>query len=505
MTGAVLSVSAGVHAWGAASPRRLAISVDDHVMTYGELARRMRQVCGAAHSLGGELHGARAMLLAPNCIEYPEVVCGLSDAGMIVATVSARSTSRELSRLAQDCLPRLVVVHPSLEDVVRGASLPSVERIIVLGAEYEAWLAAAEERGLSREVQETDPFALVYTSGTTGEPKGVLLSHRSRALAFLGMAMEFGCFGPDDRHLSMAPMAHGAGFVFTMGPLFSGGFVEVLPRFDPERVLDRLQHGGFTGTFMVPTHYQSIFALEKSTLDRYRGTTPALRSIISNASALPQAVKERIVAYWGEGLLHETYGSTEGGIVTNLRPQDQLRKTQSVGLPFTCTGVRLLDEQGRDVPTGVVGELVSRSPFLFSGYYGRPDETRDASIDGWVTVGDLARRDEDGYLYIVDRKKDMVITGGYNVYPREIEEVLHAHPAVREAAVIGVPDERWGERLRAFVAVRPGMNVDDAELDRHCREALAGYKVPKELRFVDALPRGPSGKVLKVELRQESH
>lgn len=501
MIRSVLSVSSGVHAWGAASPRRPAICVGERTMTYGELSRRVRQVCGAAHEIGGVLRGARAVLLAPNCIEYPEIVCGLSDAGLIVATVSARSTSRELERLARDCEPRLIVVHPSLEDVVRRASLPTVERVVVLGAEYEAWLAAAEERGVCELLQETDPFALVYTSGTTGEPKGVLLSHRSRVLTFFGMALEFGCFGPDDRHLSMAPMAHGAGFVFTMGPLFSGGYVEVLPRFDPEQVLDRLQHGAFTGTFMVPTHYQSIFALESAVLARYKGTSSRLRTIISNASALPQAVKERIVAYWGEGLLHETYGSTEGGIVTNLRPKDQLSKIQSVGLPFTCTGVRLLDENGQDVAQGEVGELVSRSPFLFSGYYGRPEETRACNIDGWVSVGDLARRDEDGYLYIVDRKKDMVITGGFNVYPREIEEVLHAHPSVREAAVIGVPDELWGERLRAYVAVRSGMSVDDAEIERHCREALAGYKVPKELRFIDALPRGPSGKVLKMELR----
>jgi acyl-CoA synthetase (AMP-forming)/AMP-acid ligase II len=385
---------------------------------------------------------------------------------------------------------------------VRGASLPTVERVIVLGPEYEAWLAASPEGGIEPGLEETDGFALVYTSGTTGQPKGVLLSHRSRAMTFYGMAMEYGCFGPEDRHLSMAPMAHGAGFAFTMAPLFFGGYVEVLPKFDPERVLHALARGSFTGTFMVPTHYQAIFGLEQPVLERYRGRAAGLRTVISNASALPQAVKEKIIAYFGEGLLHEAYGSTEGGVVTNLRPKDQLRKIQCVGTPFTCTSIRLLAEDGAEVATGEIGELYSRSPFLFNGYWNRPEETRACMRDGYVSVGDLARRDEEGYLYIVDRKKDMVISGGLNIYPREIEEVLHRHPAIREVAVIGVPDDRWGERLRAFIVPHPGMTVDPAELDAFCRESLSGYKVPRELRFIEALPRNAAGKVLKQELRR---
>jgi long-chain acyl-CoA synthetase len=286
-----------------------------------------------------------------------------------------------------------------------------------------------------------------------------------------------------------------------MAPVFFGGYVEVLPKFDPERVLAALGAGEFTGTFMVPTHYQTVFGLEKSVLDRYRGTTPALKAIISNASALPQAVKEKIVAYWGEGLLHETYGSTEGGIVTNLRPEDQLTRIQCVGLPFSVNRVRLLGEDGEEVGTDEVGELYSSSPFLFNGYYQRPEDTAACMRDGWVSVGDLARRDEDGYLYIVDRKKDMVISGGLNIYPREIEERLHQHPGVLEAAVIGVPDERWGERLCAFVVPRDAARVDGEALEQFCREAMAAYKVPREYRFIGALPRNASGKVLKKELR----
>jgi len=498
-----LTVSAGLHATAEATPGRAAIRVGDQTLSYGQLAARLRRVTGGIRKLLGRTHGERVLLLAPNCIEYIELVCGLSDAGLIVSTVSPRSTARELTALAADCTPRVVFVHPDLEPVVRAASLPSVERTLVLGADYESWLVASPEDGIEPELQETDAFALVYTSGTTGQPKGVLISHRSRTLTFFAMAMEYGCFGPEDRHLSIAPMAHGAGFAFTMAPIFFGGHVEVLPRFDPERVLHSLDQGMFSGTFMVPTHYQAILTLETSVLDRYRGRTPALKSVISNAAALPQATKEKIVDFFGEGVLHEAYGSTEGGVVTNLRPRDQLRKIQCVGTPFACTSIRLLDDEGAEVEPDQVGELYSASPFLFSGYWNRPEETGACMRDGYVSVGDVARRDTEGYLYIVDRKKDMVISGGLNIYPREIEEVLHHHPSIREAAVIGVPDERWGERLRAFVVTRPDTSLDLAELEAFCRDRLSSYKVPRELRIVDELPRNAAGKVLKHELRRD--
>jgi len=496
-----LLLSGGLHASAARTPRKAAIVCEGVIRSYGELSARVSRVAGAAQAQGIR-RGDRVAILATNCIDYPELICGLSDAGAIVATLNPRSTPHELAAACDDCGARWLFVHPTLAAVADAARFASVERITVLGPEYEQLLAAATPAPPLASIEETDPFTLVYSSGTTGKPKGITISHRSRALTFHGMAMEYGCYGPDDLQLGIAPMAHGAGFAFIMATLYFGGTVDILPKFDPGLVVHKLATEPFTGVFMVPTHFQSIFALPAAELDRHRGRATALRTIMSNAAALPQAVKERIVAYWGEGRLHETYGSTEAGVVTNLRPQYQLVRRQSVGVAFANNVIRLLDDDGREVGTDEVGELYSTSPYLFNGYWNQPDETAAAMRDGWVSAGDLARRDEDGFLYIVDRKKDMVVSGGINVYPREVEEVLHQHPAVLEAAVVGIADPHWGEALRACIVTRPGQHVSAADLDRHCRVTLSGYKVPKEFRTLAALPRNAGGKVLKKELRE---
>ena len=226
-----------------------------------------------------------------------------------------------------------------------------------------------------------------------------------------------------------------------------------------------------------------------------------LRTIVSNAAPLAQRTKEEIVALWGEGVLHETYGSTEAGIVTNLRPEFQLSKQRCVGKPFPCTSVKLVDDANQEVAPGEIGELFSISPFLFNGYFGKPTETAEAMRDGWFSAGDLAVRDEEGFIYIVDRKKDMIITGGVNVYPREIEEVLFRHPAVAEAAVIGLPDEKWGESITAVVVKRRGADVSEDDLLAHCKSTLATFKLPRRVVYAETLPKNAAGKILKRELR----
>lgn len=370
----------------------------------------------------------------------------------------------------------------------------------MIGDDYERWLAAAKPACPGVAVEEWDTFCIPYTAGTTGTPKGVLLPHRSRALTFFSMAVEYGCCGPEDRALGIAPLFHGAGFAFSVAPLFFGGYCALRSKFEPEQVLRDLDALAITNVFMVPTHFQAIFALGEQALGG--PDTSRLKTIVSNAAPLPQAMKERIVERFGDGVLFEAYGSTEASIVSNLRPPDQLRKEQCVGLPFPCTEVRLLDDDGREVPAGEVGELFSRSPYLFNGYWERPQDTERSLRDGWFSAGDLARRDEEGYLYIVDRKNDKIISGGVNIYPREVEEALARHDAVLEAAVYGVPDDYWGEAVFASVVLREGRSVSADELLAFCEPRLARYKLPKGIEFVERLPRNAAGKVLRLKLRE---
>jgi long-chain acyl-CoA synthetase len=505
VSGVGVTIDFGVRASAEMFQNKTALIEGGRSLTYSALVERMNRAGNAATAGLGLKPGETIILLAPNCLEYIEIVAGISSTGVIVATLNPRLAPREISFIAVDCKARAMIVEESLLDRVLAVDLARVETIIVLGRgkgehiAYEDWIARASAERPGLQAAETDTFSLPYTSGTTGKPKGVMVSHRSRVLTFLGMSVAYGGYGPTETYLAVAPLFHGAGFAFAMAAPFFGGTCEILPAFEPETVISKLHTGGYGGTFMVPTHFHAVFNLEPAILERNRGNQ--LKALVSNAAALAQATKHKIVDYFGDGVLHETYGSTEAAIVTNLRPEDQLRKERCVGLPFTMTMVKLVDGQGNPVAQGEVGELYSRSPYLFNGYFGQPDETAKAYKDGWVTAGDMARMDEEGYIFLVDRKKDMVITGGINVYPREIEEVLFSHEAIKEAAVIGVPDDYWGEKLVAFVVTGRDGSVEPAALDAFLRDNLATYKVPRDIRFIDALPRNAAGKVVKGELK----
>jgi long-chain acyl-CoA synthetase len=492
-------IADGVRASAERTPNKVAISLADRRLSYRGLVERIDRVSNLALGGLGLARGDRAALMAPNCLEFIEIVAGLSSVGVAPAMVNPRLTAPEAAYIANDSGARVLFVHESLEEVARAAELETVERIVLIGGDYEELIGSASTTAPEVAVSETDAFCISYTSGTTGNPKGAVLSHRSRTLTFYAMAAEYGCYSPDDRALAIAPLYHGAGFAYAVAPIFFGGTCEILPRFEPERVLAVIDEARMTNAFFVPTHFHAIFGLDDQILQRYKAES--LRTIIANAAPLPQVTKERIVEYFGEGLLHETYGSTEAGLVSNLRPPDQLRKQQCVGLPFPCTLVRLRDDEGGAVAPGEVGELFSASPSLFSGYWGMPEATAETFRGGWLSVGDMARQDEEGYIYLVDRKKDIIISGGVNVYPREIEEVLLTHPNVAEAAVVGQPDDYWGETVRAVVVLGSAAEASEAELLDHCGARLARYKLPKSFSFVEALPRNAAGKILKRELR----
>lgn len=492
----------GVLASTRAHPRKIALAEGERHLSYGDLADRIYQVASAALQSGFQPRDNIA-LISPNSLEYPEIVLGLSLVGIQTVLINPRLTSSEVDSILQDSGAAGIIIHRSVAGLISNSHFGLQDRAIIIGENYDAWRSEALRKDfddLIQEVQEWDTFALGYTAGTTGKPKGVMLSHRSRVLTFLSMSVAYGCYSPDDRSLALAPMYHGAGFAFGIAPIFFGGFCEIMPKFDPEKVLHKLSTLALTNTFMVPTHFNAIFSLSSELRGQHR--FPALKTIISNAAPLPQATKEKIVEYFGGNVLHETYGSTEAGIVTNLRPQDQLRKIRCVGQPFPLTQIQLRNDEHKEVEPGEVGELFSRSPYLFNGYWNRPDATVETFHNGWVSVGDLAVRDDEGFYYIVDRKKDVIISGGVNIYPREIEEILYRHPAVAEAAVIGVSDSYWGESAKAFVVQKPGTSLTKEDLESHCRDSLAGFKIPKTYEWIKALPRNAAGKVLKQELKQ---
>jgi long-chain acyl-CoA synthetase len=496
----VMTMGSGIRKSVARNPNKVALICGERFLTYTQLVERMDRVTALASGALGLRPGERAAIVSGNCLEYIEIVDGLADAGVAVATPNPRQTAAELGYILNDCGARVAFVGPESEALLRAADCPALERIIVIGPEYEALLAQADPAAPRPRVEEWDAFAIPYTSGTTGKPRGVGLSHRSRVLVAFSMASEYGCYGPDDRYLAITPMFHGAGYSFAHASVFFGGTCEIMPKFEPEAALRALAENGATGVFMVPTLFHAMFALGQDLLDRWRPTK--LRALMSNAAPLPQKTKERIVAYFGEGLLHEMYGSTEGGIVCSLRPQDQLRKQQCVGHPCMMNEVRLLGEDGEPVAQGQVGELFSRSPCLFNGYWNNDAATIAAMRDGWFSAGDLAWQDEEGCLYVVDRKKDMYISGGVNVYPREVEEFLFRLPGVADAAVVGVPDEYWGEAGKAFLVLQPGAEIAPEAVIAACKEQLAGYKTPRHVAFIETLPRNAAGKVLKTELRR---
>jgi long-chain acyl-CoA synthetase len=314
------------------------------------------------------------------------------------------------------------------------------------------------------------------------------------------MAVEYGCYGPEDVGLATAPLYHGAGMAFALASVYFGGTISLLKSFQPEELLRRIAAEHITNAFMVPTMFQAVFGLPETVRRQY--DLSGFSTWMSNAAPLAQATKELIVAEWPHARLFELYGSTEAGIVTSLRPHDQLRKVQCVGQPFPLTDIKLLDGAGDEVGAGEVGELFSRSPYLFNGYHGQLAATDDAFRGEYFSAGDLAVRDEENHFYIVDRKKDMILTGGVNVYPREVEEVLVRHPKLADVAVIGLPDAYWGERVAAVAVPRAGESASEADVLAFCEGKLASFKTPRTVVFADHLPRNAAGKVLKRVLRE---
>jgi acyl-CoA synthetase (AMP-forming)/AMP-acid ligase II len=490
------------------APDVIAIRFQDRAYTYAELRDRCWRLSNALVPVTDA--GDRCAILAENCSEYVECYYGVPGAALALTLLNYRLSARELAYIIGNAEPRLLFVEQKYLPVIRQirADIPSVEQIVLIDGEaedaigYEAFLATGAATEPARRPREDDLCWLLYTSGTTGLPKGAMLSHRNLMAAVLNSMCAWDA-GTDDVCLFTFPQFHVAGYVMPMYHLRTYPVV-ILKSFDVESVLANVQQYGVTSTAMAPTMVAML--LEDPIADRY--DLSSLRRIGYGAAAMPAEVLKRARRRWPNVRFSTGFGMTElSGNVMFLSPDDHDRAADqglpilaSVGRQMPLARVRVVDDDGRDVAPDTPGEIVVKGDQVLMGYWRNPDATQGSFFaGGWFRSGDVGRWDADGYLYIVDRKKDMILTGGENVYPREVEEVLYQHPAVVEAAVVGAPDPKWGEKVVAVVCLRS--DATGEELIAFCRERIASYKKPRHVVFIDALPKNASGKVLKRELR----
>jgi len=468
------------------------------------------RACRLANALLGMglRKGDRVAVFAYNCVEWMEIYAAAAKAGLVAVPVNFRLVGREIRYIVENCEARALIVQDDLlgpiEEIRKDLPVECQTFIHFGGfttpagyAAYEAIIERARDSEPDAEVREDDPWMLMYTSGTTGAPKGAIRSHGAGTLLSLTTAVELG-FSRTDAALLAMPMCHANSLYFASTLTFCGGACSVYSRksFDPEHFLRTISAGGESFTSLVPTQYVMMLDLPASI--RESCETGKVRKLMISSAPARQDTKRAIMAYFRNSGLFELYGSTEAGWVTMLHPDEQFTKLGSVGRECVGSGpIKLLDGNGQEVPDGEVGELYSQTPYAFDGYWKLPEKTRESFRGDYCTVGDLARRDQDGYYFLVDRKSNMIISGGENVYPSEIEAVLIAHPAVKDVAVIGVPDAKWGERVHGVVVLRDGAMAVEAELLAWCRERMAGYKRPRSIAFIpdNEMPRTATGKV----------
>lgn len=463
---------------------------------FAALHGRCRRLAGALDRLGVE-PGDRVAIWADNSHRYIETYVGVPAAGRVVVPLNTRHAEPELVYALRDAGARIL-----LTDRDPGKLADCVERVIRLPDEYEALLAEASEAPLGEGIGEEDLAGLFYTGGTTGASKGVMLTHRNLiANAFHWMARI--PHASSDAMLVMAPLFHAAGSCGVLANLFTGGKQVMLPAFDPDGALDLIEAEGCTGTIGVPT---MLSAIAEAQAARPR-ETGSMKFIAHGGSPIASELLRRVHAAIPSAELVEIYGATElSPLATLARREETLLdspRVRSCGRAFPGVSVEVLGRDGRPRPTGEVGEVVVRGPNVMRGYWNKPEQTAEVLRDGAYWTGDLGFLDEAAHLFLVDRSKDMIVSGGENVYSTEVEEVLYRHPAVLEAAVFGVPDEKWGEAVWAAVHLRPGHEGVEAEdLVDFCRESLGGYKLPKGIDLHDeVLPKSGPGKFLKRQLR----
>ncbi len=514
------------------TPERTALLFFGKKISYGELGKAIESFSYSLKSLGVK-EGTKVALALPNCPQYVIAYYAILSLGAVVVPLNPLNTEREMVQIVNDGEVTFVVALNLLGERIQKVKAQSkIEQVIYTSlADYLPFplnllyplkqklspgAKAAVTEGLNfvdhlktvpADFKTTldkpidvkkDIAVLIYTSGTTGKPKGVMLSNYALVVnAF--HAKSWGDMGQDDRFLTVLPIFHGFGMSVCLNSILtSGGAAILLPRYEAEELLKAVHKYKPTVFAGVPTMY--IGLINHPNFKKYN--LSSLRGCFVGAAALPHEVKKRFEELTGSRLM-EGYGLTEAVTAKSANPYQGINKTGSIGLPFPDTIMKIVDaEDGqKELPPGEIGEIILKSPDIMLGYYKNPEDTNLTIRDGWLFTGDLGWMDEEGYFYIVERKKDLIITSGFNVYPNEVEDVLYSHPAVNEACVVGIPDSYRGEAVKAFIVLRPGQEVGPEELKAFCAEQLTPYKVPRTIEIRNELPKSAIGKILRKELR----
>ena len=497
-------------------PDKEAFIYGDITITFGDYNKRVNSLIHALNDMGVKKQEVMGVL-SWNCLEYQDVYGAAEKGGFVIAPFNPRLSIEELDYLINDSQAKTLFIGPEFVEMANNLKhkIPHVKNLILFeNAEPEPGMIShaellknypAEEPEVS--VDEGDLVYIFYTSGTTGVPRGAIYDHRRQWESYLLFLLELGIL-PGDRNLMMMPMFHTGGAVWCRVFFGRGCLNVILKQFDPEETLLAIQNHKITDIHIVPTHL--AFMLDVPGFEKY--DVGSVKQMFYAASPMPEELLKRGLKVWGP-IFVQGYGQTESGPIISLlhkcdhdvlekAPEIQTRLT-SCGQPAITCQVRIVDDQGYNVPPGEVGEITVKSRHNMLEYWNKPEYTADTLIEGWLHTGDMGRYDEEGYIYLVDRKKDMIISGGENIYPREVEEVLYRHKAVLECCVIGIPDPKWIESVHAIVSFKRRMTATPEELIDFCKQNMAGYKTPKSLEILEELPKSGAGKILKRVLREK--
>lgn len=485
-----------------------ALSFKGNRYTYKQFNNRINQLSHALREKGIK-KGDKVAFMLFNCNQLFEIIYACSKIGAIFVPINLRFIGREVQHVLQNSHATILIYDHRFSEEVQKAAKQVVDTniCITVGAtddfsetEYENWISqfATTEPILTEPLQETDTICYLYTGGTTGLPKGAVRSHRSMYMVALLFNIEFSIVR-NGKGLAAGPLYGAAALSIAMPNFFVGNPVHILESFHPVDVLKAIDQEKVTTTFLAPPMLNAIFSLSKDVQQAY--DMSSMKTVISVGAPLLNKTKQQALAFFPEADLNEFYGASEHGGSTNLFPEYMTEKERSVGLPMLGMDVKLLDSEGNEVEQGEVGEIFVKGLTLCDGYYENPQATEEAFRGEWLGLGDMAKQDEEGFYYLVDRKQDMILSGAINVYPAELEEVLHEHPKVADATVIGMPHEKWGEVPMAIIVTKTGESVTSEEIRTFCADNMAKYKVPHRVEFMDELPRSLQGKVLKYQLR----